>query len=145
MPFGDILLSNRYLPVATGQVNLGEDLGSVEPVEKLIHPWEGVFVLDGDLVETPIVNAHAQATVLLGSKEHWSPIGRGAWADHVVLDKEVHLPSQLSQLRLGEADDGSAWGFIAFCGDLMLHLPPALRISGHKVRVGGQSRATKLA
>jgi hypothetical protein len=51
------------------KVNLREDLGSSQLIEKNINSSKRVFVLDGDCIERSIIYTHSQATIFLLDKE----------------------------------------------------------------------------
>jgi hypothetical protein len=60
------------LPIARATVYLREDTGSGEHIEKHLGERQGVFVLNGDLVQCSVVDAHSQRTFFLLDKKDWS-------------------------------------------------------------------------
>jgi hypothetical protein len=66
----DILLSNLNLVIPRLQVNLRENLGSLQLTEHVLNTRKSVLVLDSHKVETLVINTHTPSVIVLGSKEH---------------------------------------------------------------------------
>ena len=77
--FLDVILVNADLIVSPTKVNLGEDLCTLKSVNEVIDEGNWKSVLLGDLVEGPIVDAHAQFPILLLDKNDRSAICGCAW------------------------------------------------------------------
>jgi hypothetical protein len=67
--FRNVKRSNFDLMITRTKVNLREDLGSSQLIEKNINSSKRVFVLDGDCIERSIIYTHSQATIFLLDKE----------------------------------------------------------------------------
>jgi hypothetical protein len=68
----DVRFLYPELVVALLEINFGEHRGASfsNPVQEFINPGERVTVLDRDVVECTVVNAHAESAVLLADKQH---------------------------------------------------------------------------
>ena len=42
-------------------------------IKQIMDAGQGILILDGNLVQSPIVNAHAHTVILLPHKQDWSP------------------------------------------------------------------------
>lgn len=58
-----------HLPISTVGVNYGEEWFYAEGVDLLVHPWNGIEVLSGLIVELPISYAEAERFVLFGARK----------------------------------------------------------------------------
>ena len=67
MPWG-----NADVGIPGVEVNLCIYLGTPESVDQIANEWEQVLILFGDFIESPVVNAEAEQTILLLGKEYWS-------------------------------------------------------------------------
>jgi hypothetical protein len=67
--FRNVAWSNLDLVVARTKIDLREDFGTSQLIEKNIDSRKWVFVFDGDCIEWSIVYAHSQATIFLFDKE----------------------------------------------------------------------------
>lgn len=56
----DVTLLNSKLMVTRSKVNLREITGTLELIEQVINPWDGIFTLDCDLVQLSMINAHVE-------------------------------------------------------------------------------------
>jgi len=56
--FRNVLLLHLQLMISRTEVQLREHLSSIKLIEQVINPGQKIFVLDGDLVQLTIVNAH---------------------------------------------------------------------------------------
>ena len=54
--------------VTPSKVNFAEVFGSLKPVEEFFNMRQRVAILDSDFVQGPIVDAHAQGSLLLLEK-----------------------------------------------------------------------------
>jgi hypothetical protein len=59
--------------ITRSQIELGEVFGSLEPIHDLVREGKRVAVLDGDGVETPVVHAEAERSVLFLDEHDRSP------------------------------------------------------------------------
>src|SRR6184192_212967 len=91
--FLDVVLVNADLIVSPTKVNLGEDLCTLKSVNEVVNEGDWKSVLLGDLVEGPMVDAHAQLPILLLDKNDRSAIGRCAWFDGSSFDESIQLGS----------------------------------------------------
>jgi hypothetical protein len=76
----------------------------MELVEELIHPGEGISVLDRLRVESPIVNAEAEGAICLASKENGRAILRDGGPDPTLLKVDGELPLEFFELGGREAE-----------------------------------------
>jgi hypothetical protein len=67
--FRNVTRSNLDLVITRIKVNLREDFGSSQLIEKNIDSGKGVFVLDGDCIERSVIHTHSQANIFLLDKE----------------------------------------------------------------------------
>ena len=58
------------LVVPLPEVNLGEELGSLQAVEKIVYPRQRVDILLGDLVEGSIVRTHTGRAIFLLDEQY---------------------------------------------------------------------------
>src|SRR4051812_27655427 len=79
--FGDIILVDLDLVIARAEVNLGKYLGFIETINQIINQGNGKTILDSDLVQGSVVNAHAEFPILLFDKDDWGTIWTLAWFD----------------------------------------------------------------
>lgn len=56
----DVTLLNSKLMVTRSKVNLREITGTLELIEQVINPWDGIFTLDCDLVQLSMINAYVE-------------------------------------------------------------------------------------
>ena len=61
--------NNSNLMIATAKIDLGEILRTLQAIEQLIHTRQWVTVLDRDLIESAIVDAHSHRAVFLLDEE----------------------------------------------------------------------------
>lgn len=66
------------LMILESQVYLGEVLSPMELINEVIHPWDGIFVLDCLLVEYQIINAHSQGSIFFLHQDNRRCKGAGA-------------------------------------------------------------------
>src|SRR6184192_827628 len=85
----NVIFVNADLIVSPTKVDLGENLCTLKSVNEVINEGNGKSVLLGDLVEGPIVNAHAQLPILLLDENDRSAIGRCAWFDGSSFDESI--------------------------------------------------------
>jgi hypothetical protein len=67
--FRNVTRSNLNLMITRMKVNLREDFGFSQLIEKNIDSGKRVFVLDGDCIERSVIYTHSQATIFLLDKE----------------------------------------------------------------------------
>lgn len=93
-----ILSCHGDLVVGIGEVNFGENLGTIKLGSELINSGEGIWIQHGVRVELPVINTHPKLTILLFSKEDRCSIG---WIGHtnlVGLQQMVNLLAKFCQL-----------------------------------------------
>ena len=54
----DIFIPNPHLVISRPQVYLGEPRRSLQLIEQIINPRQWIMVLDCQLVQLPVINAH---------------------------------------------------------------------------------------
>ena len=59
---------HAHLMVAAAEVDLAKELRALELVEELVDHRDGVFVLDGALVESTVVDAEPPRSIMLLDK-----------------------------------------------------------------------------
>jgi hypothetical protein len=79
--FRNVAWSNLDLVVARTKIDLREDFGISQLIEKNIDSRKWVFAFDGDGIEWSIIYAHSQATIFLFDKESRATPRRRAWAN----------------------------------------------------------------
>ncbi|KAJ9544358.1 hypothetical protein OSB04_024065 [Centaurea solstitialis] len=57
---GNIFFSNSHLVISGSKIDLGEVSCSLQLIEQIIDAWQRVTVLDSDLVQLPVVDAHVK-------------------------------------------------------------------------------------
>ena len=76
-----ILWRDADLVVSGSEIDLAENLGSVELVYEVVDLRKRVPVLDSLLVEGTVVYTKAESSIFLVDKEYWSAKRRGTWLD----------------------------------------------------------------
>jgi hypothetical protein len=79
--FRNVARSNFDLMITGMKVNLREDFGSSQLIEKSIDSGKRVFVLDGDCIERSVIHTHSQATIFLFDEKSGTTLRRRAWAN----------------------------------------------------------------
>jgi hypothetical protein len=79
--FRNVARSNLDLVIARTKVDLREDFGTSQLIEKNIDSRKRVFVFDGDCIEWSIIYAHSQSTIFLFDKESMATPRRRARAN----------------------------------------------------------------
>ena len=92
--------------VAAAQVDLAEVLRALQPIEQLVDARQRVAVLDGDIVQRAIVDAHAHGTILLLHEQDRCTERRLARLDEAGLRQLLELLLELDQLRCTEPKGG---------------------------------------
>jgi hypothetical protein len=67
--FKDVTWSNLDLMITGTKVDLGEDFGSSQLIEKNIDSGKRILVLDGDCIEWSVIHTQSQATIILFDEE----------------------------------------------------------------------------
>ena len=88
---GNVVGVDADLVVAGAEVNLGEVLGTLKAVEEFVDARQRVAVLDGDVVERAVVDAHARGAVLLLDEQDRSAEGRLGGLDEAGSSEFVEL------------------------------------------------------
>ena len=107
---GNVFGRDANLVVAAAQVQLAEVFRSLQAIEELVHQGKRVAVLDGDVVEGTIINAHAHRAILLLHEQDRSSERRLARLDEARLDELFQLFLELLELLRAQADDGTTRG-----------------------------------
>jgi hypothetical protein len=90
-----VLRAHAYLVVPGSEVQLGEELGTMELVEELVNHRDRESILDGEHVQRPVVDAEVPRTVGLLDEEDGRREQRVAAADNPLLQRGGTLPLQL--------------------------------------------------
>src|SRR5581483_5970934 len=67
---GNIIFSDSHLVVSGSKIDLGEIGRSLQLVEQIINTRKRITVLDSNLVQLPVINAHAKRSILLLDEQH---------------------------------------------------------------------------
>jgi hypothetical protein len=70
----------------------------VRAIELLIEKWHRCLVLDRDVVQPAVVNAHPERSVLLLDKQHRRTERRCAATNEAAVQQQPHLPLELQAL-----------------------------------------------
>jgi hypothetical protein len=92
------------LVVPREEVKGGEEFSAVKLVKELIHAGEGVAVLDGLGVKCPVVDAEAEGTISLASKQDGCTILRAGRPNPALLEVDGQLAFELLNLSRGHAE-----------------------------------------
>src|SRR5215203_7386886 len=92
------------------EVDLGEHLGIMETVYQVINQGNGEAILDGDLVQGTVVDAHSQVPILLLDENDRGSIGGFARFDGSILEQFVQFLAHGIQFQWGHPIDGSPRG-----------------------------------
>jgi hypothetical protein len=111
--FLHIIWMNVDLIISPMKINLGEYLGMVESVQEVINQGNGELILDGDLVECSIVNAHAQASILFLHEDDWGTKGGDTRFNGSILEELVEFFLESIKFQRGHSVDGSPRGLTA--------------------------------
>jgi hypothetical protein len=98
-----VLVCDADLVVSGAKVDLAEDSGSLQAVEQFVNPGEGIAVLDGDVVESTIINTHTHGAVFLLHEQDGSTERRLGRSDEASGGQLGQLLPELGQLRVAEA------------------------------------------
>jgi hypothetical protein len=77
----DVILMDVDLIISPPEVDLGEDFCTKEPVSEIIDERDGEPVLDRDVIEGTVVDAHVQHAIFLFDENHGSTKGGHAVKD----------------------------------------------------------------
>jgi len=64
-----IAVCNPELVICVGHIQARKSISAFEAIEELRNEWEGVTVLDGDIVELSIIDAETEGTIRLFDEE----------------------------------------------------------------------------
>src|SRR3954468_2502477 len=87
----DIILVDSDLVVTPTQVDLGEHLGTKEPVSEVVDEGDGEAVLDGDVVQGMVVDAHSEGAIFFFYKYDRGAEGGRAGFDGAILAEVVQF------------------------------------------------------
>src|SRR3954469_14308492 len=93
----NVFLSHPQLVVTGPQINLREELSTLEMIKQLIYPWHRVLVLDCDCIQLTIVNAQPKRPVLLFGEQSRRRPWRSAMTDEAQSQQLLNLFIQLLQ------------------------------------------------
>ena len=79
----------------------------MELVYEVIDEWNGESILDGDLVQCLVVNAHSKFAILLLDKDDWGTIGRMTGFDGSILEEFIQLFLHGVKFQGGHLIDGA--------------------------------------
>ena len=101
--FRHVLFSNPDLMIALCQVNRAKYCSSMQLGKQVINAWKGGPIFDGQVVQCPVVHAHAQAAILLGDKKDGCAIGRLALLNPAFAEQVLDLLLHLAHLHRTES------------------------------------------
>src|SRR3954466_12395183 len=64
----DILCTNLELMITSSKINLRKHLGTGQLIKQIFYLGQGVLVLDGDIIQLPIIRTQAVTSILLVHK-----------------------------------------------------------------------------
>ena len=96
----DVHRAHPHMVVPGAEVELGEELRSMELVEELVNHRDRELVLGRAVVERPLVDAKAPRPVRFLDEQHRRGKRRGTWADDALLQHGGALPLELVLLQL---------------------------------------------
>jgi hypothetical protein len=139
----DIAWVNADLVVTGAKVNLGEVSSALETVEEFVDARKRVAVLDRDVVESAIVNAHAGGAVLFLDKKNRSTEGRLGWLDKAGSLEFVELRAEFGEFGGAHVIRGatgwtSARKKFDFVIDFSLGWEAGRKLFGHDVAEFGE-------
>ena len=94
---------NAKLMVAAAQVDLAEIASASQSVEQLVYARQRVRILDCDVIERAVVDAEAQAAVLLAREDDVGTPRRSGVDETSSVEVLLQLLLQLVELLSGEA------------------------------------------
>ena len=94
-----VRLSNPHLVVRTIQVDLREVFGPMQPVQQLVTAGQQRSVLDGDVIQSPVINTHPLTPILLLDEDDRCRVWRGRGLDETRFQQLTQLSLQLLQVR----------------------------------------------
>jgi hypothetical protein len=126
--------SNSKKIVCSTKVEFGEDLGTAKTIKSLADQRDGVPILDGNPVETPIIDAETKRTILLLDEED-RRASRRLGSSNKPLGEVVFKPfRQGLQLRLGQrVNRAEGWGLAGLELDRMITIRA---MWGKSIRLG---------
>jgi hypothetical protein len=77
----NVTRSNFDLVIARTKIDLGENFGSSQLIEKNIYSGKRIFVFDDYYIEWSVINTQPQATIFLFDKESGTTPRRRTWAN----------------------------------------------------------------
>ena len=145
---GHVLWVDANLVVAAAQVDLAEVLRALQTVEQFVDTRQRVAVLDGDVVQRTIVDAHAHGAILLLHEQDGCTEWRLARLNEASLGQFLELLLQFGQLGGTQTEGGSAWrGRTGNELDTMVHLArwrqSRWQLLREHIAVGRQHRGAK--
>jgi hypothetical protein len=96
--FGNILRRDADLVVRSTEIDFGEDGSTSHAIKEIIHARQRSSVLDGELVESAVVDAHTERTAFLFNENDGGAKGRGRGADVATFLELGELAFKLCQL-----------------------------------------------
>src|SRR4051812_12885430 len=87
----DVVVVDLDLVIAPTQVDLGEHLGSEQAVGEVVNEGDGEAVLDGDVIQGPVVDAHSEGAIFFLDKYDRGAEGGYAGFDRAILEEAVQF------------------------------------------------------
>ena len=69
--FLNVTISDSELMITRSEVYLSEMTSTLKLVKQVINPEDGILILDCDLVQLAIVNAHSEIIIFLLYEQYW--------------------------------------------------------------------------
>jgi hypothetical protein len=127
----DVIFVDANLVVSPPEVDLSEHFRTKESVGEVINEGDGESVLDGDVVESAVVDAHTQCAVFLLDEDHGGTEGGHAGFDRSVLKESVEFFPHGIQFQRRETIDGTPRGGVAgFEGDAVVDVALRRKFQG---------------
>src|SRR5581483_4360861 len=95
---GNIFLSNSHLMVSGSRIDFGEVCRSLQLVEQIINTRKRITILDSNLVQLPIIDAHAKRSIFLFDEQHGGSPRRRAGSNESLIQQLLKLIRQLLHL-----------------------------------------------
>lgn len=68
---------------------LENTLAPLKIIKQIIYSWDGILILNHDLVQLPIINIHFKRTIIISNKEHWSTQWINTWPNETLIQVVV--------------------------------------------------------
>src|SRR5581483_10074182 len=67
---GNIFLSNSHLMVSGSKIDFGEVCRSLQLIKQIVNARKRITVLNSNLVQLPVIDAHAKRSIFLFDEQH---------------------------------------------------------------------------